>query len=146
MFRFLSLQPRRPRLLDVHRVCRRTIPVQIPRCLWCLRKPWSNSYALGHYSMVYYLSITVCFYFLRPSRGWLADGFIKAQIWINGVDLFLTPSLLSACVLPEVYWVFPLMMRLCVWDTWSFFFGHKLRGVKYTWKHSPFGVSPSHSW
>lgn len=28
--RFLSLQPRRPRLLDVHRVCRRTIPVQIP--------------------------------------------------------------------------------------------------------------------
>lgn len=73
----------------------------------------------------------------------------KAQIWIkclwnlNHVNLFLTPSLPLARILPEMYWVFPLM---CVCGTWSFFFGYKLRGVKFMWKHSPFGILADHSW
>lgn len=92
--------------------------------------------------MVYYLSINVCFYFLRSSWGRLANGFTNGpnlnQCFrnFNRVALFLTPSLSLACNLSEMLliYVFPRMMMcvcVCVCGAWSFFFWHKLRGVKH---------------
>lgn len=147
MFRFLSLLPCRHCVLDLRLMCRCTSLTPTPhKChhgFWRLRKLWSTCYVGPRIAV--YLSVAVCFYFLGSPRGWLADGPNLNQMPMKFHSRQLINLIFN--VGPNSPWSvlsFP-SNNVCV-CVWSFFFGHKLRGVNHMWKHSPFGILADHSW
>lgn len=107
----------------------------------------------GHVS--WFLSVAVCFYFLESSRGRLADGFIEGpnlnqmSMKFQSCQLIFNPIFTVGLYSPWNVLSFPsnnVCVCVCMCGTWSFFFGHKLRGVKFMWNYSPFGILADHSW
>lgn len=128
----------------------------MPECLYWHWENDDQNVFMGWYSMVYYLSNTVCvFYFPRSWWEWLAGVFIKSlnlcsvyeiSITLTNLTGFFFPLCCWSVFSPEVYLVLsPLygdMWRsklspgtqpeLCFW---------KILGLKYNWGHFPFDLT-----